>query len=129
MQALVDFINEYSEGSKEMNVKQEIKGAENKHDAWEFNVERVANQEGLGRGIVSVSPNQEEVCYALKNEFQPTNNKVEYETLITGLKLTRAWGVQYLKVTSNSQLVTKHLNGTFQVKSKSVSNYLSKAQL
>lgn len=75
-----------------------------------------------------VSLNQKEVCYALKYEFQPTNNKAVYEALIFCLKLARALGIRYLKVKSDSQLVVNNLNGKFQAKSENMSKYLSKAQ-
>ena len=58
-----------------MDAEQDIKKAEKKNDIWELNVDGVANPEGSGGGIVLVSRDQEEVCYALKYQFQPTNNE------------------------------------------------------
>ena len=126
-QALVDFINDCSDGNEGMDAGQEIKEAEKNNDIWELNVDGAANPEGSGGGIVLVSPDQEEVCYALKYQFHPTNNEAEYEALIAGLKLARALGVRHLNVKSDSQLVVNHLNGTFQAKSENMSKYLSKA--
>lgn len=67
------------------------------------------------------------MCYALKYEFQPTNNKAIYKALIFYLKLAKALGIRYLKVKSDSQLVVNNLNRTFQAKSENMSKYLSKA--
>ena len=59
VQVLVDFINDCSERSKEINAEQEIKEAEKKNDVRGFNVDRAANLEGSSEGIVLVSPDKE----------------------------------------------------------------------
>lgn len=60
-----------------MDPKQEIKGVKNIHYIWELNKYKVVNQEGLGGRIILILPNREKIYYALKYEFQPTNNKKE----------------------------------------------------
>lgn len=37
--------------------------------------------------MISRSPEREEVLYAIRFEFKATNNQVEYEAFIAGLKL------------------------------------------
>ena len=46
-----------------------------------------------------------EVFYAVKFEFQLTNNQAEYEAFITGLKLAHAIRAERVEIRAYSQLV------------------------
>ena len=48
--------------------------------------------------------------YALRFKFKASNNEVEYEALIIGLKLAKEVRVKRLKVFSDSQLVVNQTN-------------------
>ena len=54
--------------------------------------------------------------YALHFDFNASNNEVEYETLITGLKLAKEVEVKSLKVHSDSQLIVNQVNREYVVK-------------
>ncbi|XP_071924905.1 uncharacterized protein [Coffea arabica] len=64
--------------------------------------------------------------YALRFDFPATNNEVEYETLITGLQLTRKLGTQRIHVHSDSQFVVCQVLGEYEAKDKTMQQYLSK---
>ena len=49
------------------------------------------------------------VEYALWFAFFPSNNEVEYEAIITGLRLAKKLGVVKLKIFSDSQLVIRQV--------------------
>ena len=49
-----------------------------------------------GAGIILTSPKGEEVEYALHFAFSASNNEVEYEALLTDLKLAAELGVPEL---------------------------------
>ena len=55
-----------------------------------------------------------------------TNNEAEYEALIYGLELALKLGVQKLKVFLDSELVSRHVNGIFEIKDKRMKTYCNK---
>ena len=81
-----------------------------------------------GAGIILVDPDQMLFEYALWFAFSASNNEVEYEALITGLKLAERLGAQELKVFSDSQLVVGQVNGEFEAQSPSMIRYLKKVK-
>ena len=60
-----------------------------------------SNSAGAGAGLVLVNPEGIIVEYALHFEFSTTNNGVEYEALITKLKIARELKVDRLQVYSD----------------------------
>ncbi|XP_074355934.1 uncharacterized protein LOC141695596 [Apium graveolens] len=69
-----------------------------------------------GEGLVLQSPNGFLIEYAMKLDFQTTNNKAEYEALIAGLVLTGTLRVKNLKVCGDSKLVIYQVKGEFEAK-------------
>lgn len=53
-------------------------------------VDGSSNDQGVGAGVILISPEGEEVSYAIKFEFKATNNQAEYVAFIAGLKLVQA---------------------------------------
>jgi ribonuclease HI len=49
---------------------------------------------GARAGIVLIPPEVDILKYAIQLEFSATNNIVEYEGLITGLRLAKDLGIQ-----------------------------------
>jgi ribonuclease HI len=43
---------------------------------------------GTGRGIVMISPKGHQLLYVIRLHFRATNNVVEYEAVINGLRIT-----------------------------------------
>ena len=43
---------------------------------------------GSGAGVVLISPDGSRPCYAIRLHFSASNNTVEYEALINGLRIT-----------------------------------------
>jgi hypothetical protein len=56
---------------------------------WKMFFDGAYSKEGVGAGIVLISPTQKEIHLSYKLEFEATNNVVEYEALILGLEATR----------------------------------------
>ncbi|XP_059654534.1 uncharacterized protein LOC132301284 [Cornus florida] len=75
-------------------------------DTWSLYVDGSSTARACGAGLVLISPEGENLKYALRFGFKATNNEAEYEALIAGLKLAKAFRVQHLKVFTDSQLVT-----------------------
>lgn len=62
----------------------------------------LSNVSGSGAGLVLVSPEGGIFYYALRFSFPSTNNEVEYEALIDGLKISKELGIQDMKACSDS---------------------------
>ena len=57
-----------------------------------------SSREGVGAGMVFVSPVQEIISLSYKLEFEATNNVVEYESLVLGLKVAKDMGIEEISV-------------------------------
>ena len=64
--------------------------------------------------------------YALRFGFQASNNEVEYEAFIVGLNLTHSIKADQLEVCSDSQLMVKKIEDSYEPKSKKMILYLKK---
>ncbi|GJT64396.1 reverse transcriptase domain-containing protein [Tanacetum coccineum] len=89
-QVLADFINEIPMGNGASSAK------------------------GSGAGLVLISPTKTEYTYALRLNFESTNNQAEYEALLAGLRITKKMGVQSLSVNVDSKLVASQINGNYK---------------
>ena len=67
-----------------------------------------------------IGPNNIQIRYAVKLKYNTTNNAVEYETLLTRLKLAIKVRAEHLKVYSDSQLVVNQVKGTYQAKEPNI---------
>ena len=58
-------------------------------DQWILHVDGFSNSSGLGAGIILTGSEDDVAEYALRYQFSATNNEVEYEALIVGLRLAK----------------------------------------
>ncbi|XP_071699563.1 uncharacterized protein [Rutidosis leptorrhynchoides] len=91
---------------------------------WELYTDGASSEEGAGIGILLVSPNGEEITYAIRLKFATSNNEAEYEALIAGLRLAKSINVRQLTAYVDSQLVASQLNGSFEARDTSMKKYL-----
>ncbi|GJS28776.1 reverse transcriptase domain-containing protein, partial [Tanacetum coccineum] len=73
------------------------------------------------------SPEGEEFTYALRFEFDASNNEVEYE-LVAGLRIAEQMGVKNLIAKVNSRLVANQINGLYEANEQSMTQCLEKAK-
>ena len=59
--------------------------------------------------------------------FQATNNEVEYEALIYGLKLVKHLGIKLLKVRSDSKLIVEQVAERFEANELRMKAYFDRA--
>ena len=74
---------------------------------WKLFVDRAANAQGSGAGLILTSLEGINIEYALRFGFQASNNEAEYEVVIAGLNLSHSMEVDQLEVCSDSQLGVK----------------------
>ena len=91
---------------------------------WTVNTDGSSTQKGGGAGIVITSPEKSVLKYGVQLKFPITNNKAEYEALLTGLRIARALGVENIVLKSNSQLVIGQVRGDFEAKETRMQKYL-----
>ena len=89
-QALADFIIEFTFTDKE-NPNHEAK-------RWTIQIDGLSAQRRGGVGVVITTPDGEVLKYGVQLKFPATNNEVEYESILTGLRLGRVLGVKHLLV-------------------------------
>ncbi|XP_071727358.1 uncharacterized protein [Rutidosis leptorrhynchoides] len=80
--------------------------------------------EGAGAGLVLASPSGEEHTYALRFNFDVTNNEAEYEALLASLNIARKMDITKLRAFTYSQLVANQFNGSFEAHDSSMQKYL-----
>ena len=66
--------------------------------------------------------------YALRFGFQASNNKAEYEVVIAGLNLAHFMEADQLEVSSDSQLVVKQIEDSYEAKGEKMILYLKKVR-
>ncbi|GKB21317.1 reverse transcriptase domain-containing protein [Tanacetum coccineum] len=90
-QILADFI---AEKPDEEGPSAEVQAKETVHEPWIMFTDRSSCLEGSGSGLILTSPEGEEFTYALRFEFDASNNEAEYEALIAGLRIAEQMGVK-----------------------------------
>ena len=64
--------------------------------------------------------------YTLIFGFQASNNEAEYEAIIAGLNLAHSMEANQLEVSSDSQLVVKQIEDSYEAKGEKMILYLKK---
>ncbi|KAL0293250.1 UNVERIFIED_CONTAM: Retrovirus-related Pol polyprotein from transposon [Sesamum radiatum] len=109
-QALTDFVSEMAEMT--------IKDA-SQDQKWLLHVDGSSTAQGSGAHIVITTPQSEDLEFAIKFGFKASNNEAEYEALVIGMRMTHETGARYLLAYSDSQLVVKQVEGTYDAKEES----------
>jgi ribonuclease HI len=73
-----------------------------------------SSKEGVGAGVVFVSPTQETISLSYKLEFETTNNATEYEALVLGLRLAKDMVIEELSVFGDAELIVHQIKNRYQ---------------
>ena len=122
-QVLADFVMEFTpaEPSKDAQTMTDL-------SIWKISVDGASNEQGSGAGLILTSPEGIDIEYALRFGFHTSNNEAEYEAVIAGLNLAHSLLVDQLEVYSDSQLVVKQIEDTYEAKSGRMILYLRKVR-
>ncbi|GKA90033.1 reverse transcriptase domain-containing protein [Tanacetum coccineum] len=88
-----------------------------------------ALQDGSGAGLILTNPEGTEFTYALRFEFNATNNEAKYKALIAGLKIAEQMGIKNLQTHVDSRLVANQVNGSYIAKEPDMIQYLEKVKM
>ncbi|KAI5344677.1 hypothetical protein L3X38_012554 [Prunus dulcis] len=141
-QAVADFLSEFTEPQASAATQlitepnpspsQDQTPTENTLDLtqplWTIFVDGSSNAQGCGAGLVLVSPDKVALEYALRFNFQASNNEAEYEALLAGLRLAKEMDARQIQIFSDSQLVVHQVNQDFTAKDASMTAYLQHAR-
>ena len=94
----------------------------------ETSVDGATNAQGSRAGLILTSLEGIDIEYALRFGFQASNNEAEYEAVIAGLNLAHSLEIDHLEVCSDSQLVVRQIEDTYEAKSGRMILYLKKVQ-
>ncbi|KAL0453712.1 UNVERIFIED_CONTAM: hypothetical protein Slati_1349300 [Sesamum latifolium] len=114
-QALADFVSEMAEMT--------IKDA-SQDQKWLLHVDGSSTAQGSGAGIVITTPQGEDLEFAIKFDFKASNNEAEYEALVIAMRMARETEAKHLLAYSDSQLVVKQVEGTYETKEENMIQYL-----
>ena len=91
---------------------------------WKVFVDDASNAKGMRVGIVIVSLEGVKLEHSLRLGFKASNNEVEYEALLAGLRATLSLEVTDLEIYSDSRLVVSQVEGSFEAKDSRMTDYL-----
>ena len=116
-QVLTDFVVEFSprEG-KEVCLVEVI--------PWKVFMNGASNALRVGAGIVVITPEGIKLEHSFRLGFKASNNEVEYEALLAGLRVVSNLGAKEVEVYSDSRLVVNQVQGSFEAKDLRMMEYL-----
>jgi ribonuclease HI len=84
-----------------------------------------SSKEGVGVAVIFVSPTQENISLPYKLEFETTNNVVEYEALVLGLRVEKDMGIEELSVFGDVELIAHQIRSIYQTKHPRLRSYIN----
>ena len=118
-QVLADFVMEFTPAEPVENTQ-----APTDLPIWKLSIDGATNAQGSGAGLILTSPEGIDIEYALRFGFQASNN----EAVIAGLNLVHSLEIDQLEVCSDSQLVVRQIEDTYESKSRRMVLYLKKVR-
>ncbi|KAK3008061.1 hypothetical protein RJ639_013198 [Escallonia herrerae] len=97
-------------------------------DPWLLYVDGSSKARSSGAGVILISPEKFMIKYALRFNFQVSNNEAEYEALLARIRLAHSLRVDSLSVHSDSQLVVNHILGEYGAKDDRMAQYLQEVK-
>ncbi|GJS54348.1 reverse transcriptase domain-containing protein [Tanacetum coccineum] len=94
----------------------------------DFIDEKPKEDEGSGARLILTNLEGTEFTYALRFEFEASNNEAEYKALMARLRIAEQIGVQSLEEKVDSRLVANQIDGSYVAKEQSMVQYLEKAR-
>ncbi|XP_071707961.1 uncharacterized protein [Rutidosis leptorrhynchoides] len=121
-QVLADYLAKMTGELEVINERTELNSVVG--ETWDLFTDGASCAEGAGAGLVLASPSGEEHTYALRFNFDVTNNEAKYEALLAGLNIARKMDITKLRAFTDSQLVANQFNGSFEAHDSSMQKYL-----
>ena len=134
-QVFADLVNEFAEAPveesrEEQNMDEKSVGVISIQEplSWKVYVDGAVNHRGSGVGLVLISPERITIEKSLRMGFLATNNKAEYEALLTGMIMVQRLRGKAVEVFSNSRLVVGQVQGELEARDPKMQKYLSQVR-
>ena len=105
----------------------EGKGAKG-HRQWSIHTDGSSNQYAVGADMVIKTPEGDKIECMIQLDFPMTNNEAKYETLVTGLDLVKAAGVENMIIHCDSQVITSQINSDYECRNERMKKYLEEVK-
>ncbi|GAA0149405.1 hypothetical protein LIER_08586 [Lithospermum erythrorhizon] len=125
-QALADFIVECRTAPPQW-IGEPDEGQPEPLPDWVLYVDGAKNNKESVVGLLICWPKGVEMEYALRFNFEASNNETEYEALVAGLELAHSLGVKQILVRGDSKLIMDQIKGDCRIKNESLIKYHAKA--
>ncbi|GKC32014.1 reverse transcriptase domain-containing protein [Tanacetum coccineum] len=76
---------------KDNEKKEKPKEVAYSNSKWRLYTDRASNLDGSGAWLMLIDPEGKEYTYALRFEFETTNNEAEYEALLADMQERKSW--------------------------------------
>jgi ribonuclease HI len=116
-QALADFIVDWMPGAQNEDRISDV-------EAWTVFCDGSCGTFGAGAAAVLVAPSKVRTCFATKLDFSCTNNIVEYEALLLGLRKLKAMGIRREILKTDSQVILGHVDKSSKARDLKLEKYL-----
>ena len=95
-------------------------------EAWRWTIQTDGSsaQKRGGVEVVIITSDEETLKYGVRLKFPATNNEVEYEGILTGLRLGKALRATNLLIQNDSKLVIGQIKGDYEVKEERMQKYV-----
>jgi ribonuclease HI len=90
---------------------------------WKMFFDGASSSEGVGAGVVFVSPFQETISLSYKLEFEATNNVAEYKALVLGMRAAKEMGIEEVVVFGDVELIIHQVRNVYQAKHPQLRSY------
>nr|GEV62411.1 retrovirus-related Pol polyprotein from transposon TNT 1-94 [Tanacetum cinerariifolium] len=97
-------------------------------EEWVMYIDGASSVKGSSACLVLIRPTKTKYAYALRLNFESTNNQAEYEALLAGLRIAKKIGVRSWSVNVDSKPVASQINGNYKACKENMIRYLSKAK-
>ena len=122
-QVLADFITKFTSAGPDKNAQ-----TMTDLSIWKLSVDGASKAQGSEVGLILTSLEGIDIEYTLRFGFHASNNEAKYEAVIAGLNLAHSLEVDQLEIYSDSQLVVRQIEDTYEAKSGRMILYLRKVQ-
>jgi ribonuclease HI len=116
-QALADFIADWTPGAQGEEAKKDV-------EAWTVFYDGSWGTFGAGAAAVLVALSKVRTCYAVKLDFNCTNNISEYEALLLGLRKLKTMRLRRAILKTNSQVISGHIDKSNKARDPKLEKYL-----
>ena len=96
----------------------------NEAERWTIQTDGSSAQKTGGVKAVITTLDRETLRYGVQLKFPATNNEAEYEGILTGLRLGKAFRVKNLLVQNDSKLMIGQIKGEYEAKEERMQKYL-----